>query len=569
MLYFNDDYTISEPNHQVGASIITPHTASNVGFIKTPVPTGSGDQDAEAVSNTALGTGTNVTFQGRISIAQQMRAVPVNGDTFRINWLQTASGYYTFQVNKDGTWTLGTRAKPSLSYTAISSGSSAALAIGHWYDFDISHNVSTGALIVNWNHQELFNGTNTTYTANGGTLGFQAVQTYIQFDHLRGNFAIDFEDYTPTTVSTATVIKDWNWVSLPSNANGSSFGGVEKIATLDNVDIVLQPRGTGAILANVPDSTGSGGNKRGPYSVDLQLDRDGMYEVASGDASVALGSKNGCAGHYAGVLSGVYNSSSLSYSVVAGGTQNNVYGLYSNICGGEGNGMATTNPGQADHCVIGGGYQNKIEPNNVSSTCYNNVIGGGKLNLVGNVSNSTIGGGSSNKNSSWYGTIPGGSYAATRGTSGQYAYASGSFSTAAGTAQYGMYIMRSVASGTTTTTLTTDGSAPGASNTIILGANTSMAFVARIVAREATTGDSKSWEIRGLIRKDATNGSVVVVGSSGGGATGLFSQGAASTWTANVGVDTTNGTFYFTFTGSTGVSCRVVATVETAEVTED
>ena len=44
-----------------------------------------------------------------------------------------------------------------------------------------------------------------------------------------------------------------------------------------NVDVVLQPKGTGAIIAQQPDGTATGGNNRGNNAVDLQIYRDSAW----------------------------------------------------------------------------------------------------------------------------------------------------------------------------------------------------------------------------------------------------------------------------------------------------
>jgi hypothetical protein len=68
----------------------------------------------------------------------------------------------------------------------------------------------------------------------------------------------------------------------------------EKLAVTNgttNVDLVLTPKGTGAfILGPSPDSTGTGGNKRGQYSVDLQINKSATADrVASGNYSLLAG----------------------------------------------------------------------------------------------------------------------------------------------------------------------------------------------------------------------------------------------------------------------------------------
>ena len=87
-----------------------------------------------------------------------------------------------------------------------------------------------------------------------------------------------------------------------------------------NIGIAIVPKGTGAITADIPDGTATGGNSRGNHAVDLQMQRDNAILVAS-----AL---------YSGVLSGFSNRATVSYSVVLGGQENNAGGLHASIIGG-------------------------------------------------------------------------------------------------------------------------------------------------------------------------------------------------------------------------------------------
>lgn len=72
-----------------------------------------------------------------------------------------------------------------------------------------------------------------------------------------------------------------------------------------NIDAVIAPKGTGGFLAQVPDGTTTGGNKRGTYAVDLQhFARTSATQVASGNGSAIIG--------------GIYNESSGAYSQAHG-----------------------------------------------------------------------------------------------------------------------------------------------------------------------------------------------------------------------------------------------------------
>jgi len=60
-----------------------------------------------------------------------------------------------------------------------------------------------------------------------------------------------------------------------------------------NMNLVLSPRGTGALIAGpMPDGTATGGNARGSRAVDLQMSRSAATQVASGANAFAVG--DGC-----------------------------------------------------------------------------------------------------------------------------------------------------------------------------------------------------------------------------------------------------------------------------------
>jgi len=78
----------------------------------------------------------------------------------------------------------------------------------------------------------------------------------------------------------------------PNNTVNALSLRVKSSVGTTNVDAVITPKGTGAfILGAAPDGTAVGGNKRGDYAVDLQLDRSSATQVASGLRSIAIGSK--------------------------------------------------------------------------------------------------------------------------------------------------------------------------------------------------------------------------------------------------------------------------------------
>jgi hypothetical protein len=92
-----------------------------------------------------------------------------------------------------------------------------------------------------------------------------------------------------------------------------------KNAATANISIALIPKGNGGLIMNNPDSTATGGNNRGFYSIDLQMGRTSASEVTSGDRSSILG--------------GYSNTASGGHSAVIGGMGNIAEGIYSSAYG--------------------------------------------------------------------------------------------------------------------------------------------------------------------------------------------------------------------------------------------
>jgi len=131
----------------------------------------------------------------------------------------------------------------------------------------------------------------------------------------------------------------------------SSIGSVVT-TSVANGAIYLRPNGSGAIAANVPDGTATGGNARGGNSVDWQTTRGAATNVASNYATTISG--------------GASNSCSGGRGVVSGGESNNNAGQYGCITGGGSNSVGS------DYGVITGGSNNTITAGNT----YGSILGG-------------------------------------------------------------------------------------------------------------------------------------------------------------------------------------------------
>lgn len=166
-------------------------------------------------------------------------------------------------------------------------------------------------------------------------------------------------------------------------------------AATASADIVLQPKGTGAFLAQLPDGTTAAGNKRGTNAVDLQTSRTAATQVASGaNSSILGGFGNTVSSDYATVAGGLSNSATGVGSYIGGGQQNTTNGIRVTIGGGQ------QNSASLDMSTIGGGLQN------TASNLYSTVAGG-YLNTAGG-SRAFVGGGQQNNCTGSYSVIVGG-----------------------------------------------------------------------------------------------------------------------------------------------------------------
>jgi hypothetical protein len=142
-------------------------------------------------------------------------------------------------------------------------------------------------------------------------------------------------------------------------------------ASTTNANLVIAPNGSGALIADIPDGTATGGNARGSYAVDLQMNRNAATNVASGIISVISGGES--------------NTASGARSVIAGGQSNSAWGNQSYV-GGGGSNLSADN-----YCVVSGGQSN------TASTSHATVVGGqsnvssGQHSVSGGQSNTASG----------------------------------------------------------------------------------------------------------------------------------------------------------------------------------
>lgn len=312
-----------------------------------------------------------------------------------------------------------------------------------------------------------------------------------------------------------------------------------------NVDFSVEPKGTGAILADTPDNGINGGNKRGTSAIDLQTSRLANTQVASGAGAVLVGGTNNTSSGNGTLVAAGANNVASGTGSIAFGSSNTSSGVYDVISGGS------NNISSGGRSVISGGQSNS------ATTSYATVVGGNANTASGIYS--TVLGGQNNTASGEFSSV-GGFYATTRAINASRAYAGGRFATQ-GDAQAGVYILRVATSNATITELL---ASDGATSTrIALPNNSAYSFSGRVAAR-SSTGDSAGWRFSGTIERGANAAATAIVGTVL--QTDTNAEAGASTWVLTIDADTTNGNLRIRGTGVAATNIRWVATIDTTEV---
>lgn len=153
---------------------------------------------------------------------------------------------------------------------------------------------------------------------------------------------------------------------------------------------------------------------------------------------------------------------------------------------------------------------------------------------------------------------------AVSATYGKYAYSCNGFSSVAGTAQTGKYVLSVTTSNATPTKLATSAGAADSTNQIILPNDSTYVFKIYVVARRTdANNESAGYEITGVIDRNASAGTTALVGTP---TVTVIAEDTAA-WDVSVAADTTNGGLSITVTGEASKTINWVATAITTEVT--
>ena len=214
---------------------------------------------------------------------------------------------------------------------------------------------------------------------------------------------------------------------------------VSQNTTATNSDLVLTPKGTGALVAGPrPNGAASGGDARGTNATDLQTSRSNTNQVASGTQSVICG--------------GNANRSAAQYAAIVGGNTNTITRTHCFIGSGENNSCITFGDKNAIVCgqsnQITAGFGAAIVAGNVNTINGGHsgqFIGAGWNNIVSGNSAVVCGGGFDTPS---VGSTASGNYSAILGGSGSVSdrygmqsHAIGRFA-ATGDAQRARFVLR-------------------------------------------------------------------------------------------------------------------------------
>jgi hypothetical protein len=281
--------------------------------------------------------------------------------------------------------------------------------------------------------------------------------------------------------------------------------------------VAIVPKGTGAFSLAVANNAAAGGNKRGTYAVDLQLIRSAATQIASGTYSFAAGNSNTASGNYS----------------FAAGNTNTASGDYSTALG------SLNTASGAPSFATGAG----------STASANYAIAMGQANTADGSQSSVIGG----------------TYGTARTITGNRVYPA-AFGTTLGARQFTNLVVGQDTTDATASRMTSDGNVNIATtNTIVPANNSAVYFKGTIVAGVTSGGNSKVWDVAGLIKRGGSPGSTAFVGTPT--ITSAFADAGASTWTIAFSVDLIVGGMNILATGQAATNIRWVGNFQVTEMT--
>jgi hypothetical protein len=310
-----------------------------------------------------------------------------------------------------------------------------------------------------------------------------------------------------------------------------------------NIDAAIRPKGTGAILANIPDNTAAGGNKRGAGAVDLQLNRASASQVASGTNSFVAGISCTASGNQGAAAIGDRNTSSGIFSFTSGALS-----VASN--------QASTALGQ--QCTASAFYATGVGYQNTASGTSSFASGG---ESTASAQYSFVHGNKSAASGDTSFAL--GNHITTNSVTGRFSrgYALGAGFQAQGETQKSDFFLSKRTTDNTATTVTVAGGAASTTNQVILLNNSAYRFKGTIIGKQSGSTNVAAWDVDGIIVRGANAASTTL---SLGNVT--LVQNTPAWGTPTLAADTTNGGLRVQVTGAVATNIQWTAAIETTEV---
>jgi len=333
------------------------------------------------------------------------------------------------------------------------------------------------------------------------------------------------------------------------------------ISAVTNTDFAIIPKGTGALLAAVPDGTATGGNKRGNNAIDLQMVRTANTMVASGNNAIIIGSGSTASGSSSSVI-GRSNSNASPDSTAVGSLNaitgagnigsvaigyNNSVSVNGGVALGSSNTASTTSTGYA----VAVGQSNTASGTNASSIGYSNTASGNQSVALGYQNTSS--GRASVVHGSW-----GSSFSVYE------RFVHSTFGYVAGDSQKSVFLLSARTTNNTATTLTASFSqvpTPSATNQVTLQNNNSFRFKGSIIARQSGSTNTSAWDIDGIIQRGTTAASTTLLISNV-----TLVQNTPAWGMPTLAADTTLGCLRVQVTGVATTNIQWTCSIETTEV---
>lgn len=341
-------------------------------------------QNSGLVVDDAIVSFTSVTGDNTTDIITATGSAFVAGQPIRFTSLTGGTGLNTsinyYVINPSGA-TFQVATSPGGAFVNFTTNITAA-TIFTGFDSQAFTSVTGNQAtdIITATGSALTNGTPVIFASITGGSGLSANTVYYVINASGATFQLStsvggsFINFT--TDITAAVLQTQVGFSIQPNVT------LSQNTTETNSSLVLSPKGTGALIAQKPDGSATGGNSRGANAVDWQKVRSTNNQVASGSSSVICGGESNRASNGRSVVCGGRSNLSSGFDAFIGaGLLNVSSGAQSVVCGGGYyTGVANVpNEAQADTSGILCGYgalANRLSMQAHASGSFNNLASG-------------------------------------------------------------------------------------------------------------------------------------------------------------------------------------------------